>query len=418
MKHPNDYPPLRHFKHSLHMIRRNHLVYIKLSVTILISFSLLFGFLLFTDSRLYNQYKEIFAQPSELVLSNIYEKPAAYKALLSQIKNNIPNADCYGYITTNGVCDYENGRINVRSVFLPSGDIPVYTWEQLDYEENGAIYSVAPIKLLGEKQNFNLKENEVIINESWYHALINGGGSEPIRIRVHFDWQEEDSVWELEVVGIYKDTLQEGVDIDEAGFVNGFGGMYLSESLFSDMEIGNPDLATEYSVWVNTSEPESVLAYATALGFSSYGVSEAQREANTVLKVEKRNKAYIAAVIFVLLSINLYSSFSNALKDRCYEIGVKRALGASKGDIVRQFLYESLCVMLFDTLISVILVFDLIIGYKAYQTFVIGKEWTIFISSYSISSFLVCSLSLSVVFSLLFAFKSTQVEIISNLREE
>lgn len=418
MKHLNGYPPFRHFKHSLYMIRRNQLVYIKLSITILISFSLLYGFLLFTDSRLYNQYKEIFAQPSELVLSNIYEKPAAYKALLSQIKNNIPNADCYGYITTNGVCEYENGRINVRSVFLPSGDIPVYTWEQLDYEESGAIYSVAPIELLGEKQDFNLKENEVIINESWYQALVNGRGSEPIRIRVNFDWQEEDSEWELKVVGMYKDTLQEGVGIDETGFVNGFGGMYISAALFSGLDIGRADLATEYSVWVNTSEHESVLAYASALGFSSYGVSEAQREANAVLKVEKANKAYVAAVIFVLLSINLYSSFSNALKDRCYEIGVKRALGASKGDIVRQFLYESLCVMLFDTLVAVMLVFDLVIGYKAFQIFVIGKEWTIFISPYSIITFSVCSLSLSVVFSLLFAFKSTQVEIISNLREE
>lgn len=418
MKHFKDPPSLRYIKHSLHMVNRNYLVYIKLSVTVLLSFSLLFGFLMFTDSRLYNKYKEIFAQPSELVLSNIYEKPAAYQTLLSQIKNNIPNADCYGYITTNGTCEYENGRVNIRSVFLPAGDVPVYTWDQIDFEETGDLYSVAPIELLGEKQNFDLKENEVIINDSWYHALINGGSTAPMRIRVNFDWQEEDDNWDFVVVGRYRDTLQEGVDIDEMGSVNGFGGMFISAMLFSDMNIGKADLATEYSVWVNTSEPESVLAYANALGFSSYGVSEAQQNANAIMKVEKGNKAYVTAVILVLLSINLYSSFSNALKERRYEIGVKRALGASEGDIIRQFLYEGLCVMLFDTLLSIILVIDLIIGYKVYQTFVIGKEWTLFVSFYSVMLFLICSLSLSAVFSLLFAFQSTQVEIISNLRKE
>jgi ABC-type antimicrobial peptide transport system permease subunit len=106
------------------------------------------------------------------------------------------------------------------------------------------------------------------------------------------------------------------------------------------------------------------------------------------------------------------------LQERRYEIGVKRALGAGKMHIVRQFLYESLCVLLFDTLLSATLVIDLMVGYKSYQAFVLEKEWIIFISPYSVIMFLVCSLSLSVVFSLIFAFQSMQVEIISNLREE
>jgi len=107
--------PLRYLRHSLLMIQRNRLVYTKLSVTVVLSFSLLLAFLLFTDTRLYNEYKEIFAQPREIVLSSIYGKPAAYHALLSQIKNDIAGADCYGYATIDGVCEYENGRVNAHS---------------------------------------------------------------------------------------------------------------------------------------------------------------------------------------------------------------------------------------------------------------------------------------------------------------
>lgn len=411
--------PLRYLRHSLLMIQRNRLVYAKLSVTVVLSFSLLLAFLSFTDARLYNEYKEIFAQPREIVQCNIYGKPGAYHTLLSQIKNNIAGADSYGYATLDGICDYENGRVNVRCSFLPTGDMPVYTWNQIDFKKTGGIFSAAPVRLSGEKQDFDLKGNEVIINESWYNALIAGGVRVPVRISIHFDWQDgKGSDWVLTVAGVCRDTLQENLLLDKEGSVYGWGRMYLSAGLLSRADVGEFGTSAEYSVWVNTATPEKAIAYARVLGFWTYGMSEAQQAANAILAVEKASKAYIAAVILVLLGINLYSSFSNALKERRYEIGVKRALGAGKRHIVRQFLYESLCVLLFDTLLSLTLVINLMVGYKAYQAFVLGKEWIVFISPHSVIMFLVCSLSLSIVFSLIFAFQSMQVEIISNLREE
>lgn len=418
--HKHSKQPFRNFQHSLLMIQRNRLVYSKLSVTVVLSFSLLLAFLLFTDARLYNEYKEIFAQPAEIVLSSIYGKPAAYRALLSQVKNNIADADYYGYTTIDGLSEYENGHVNIRCSFLPAGDIPVYTYNSIDFEEADGLFLVAPIKLLGEKQDFDLKGNEVIINESWYNSLIDGGAKTPLRIAVHFDWKDEKSSdWVLLVSGVCADTPQEKMLIDKSNLIYGWGRMYLSSELLSRADVGEFDsLSAEYSVWVNTSTPEKAIAYARDLDFVAYGVSEAQQAANTIIKIEKESKAYIAAVILVLLGINLYSSFSNALQERRYEIGVKRALGAGKGHIVCQFLYESLCVLLFDTLLSSTLVINLMIGYKAFLAFFAGEEWTIYMSFYSVIMFLVCSLSLSMVFSLIFAFQSTQVEIISNLREE
>ena len=410
--------PFRHFKHALLMIRRNRIVYAKLSVTVVLSFSLLLAFLSFTDARLYNEYKEVFAQPKQIVLCDIYGKPASYNALLSRI-NNMNSTDSYGYVTLDGICEYENGEVNASCTFLPNGDMSVYRWNRIIVEKASDIYSAAPVSLIGEKQNFDLKENEIIINESWYNSLIDGGAQFPLQIPVHLTWQDgKGSDWIMTVVGICSDTEQEKLQLNKAGNVYGWGKIYLSARLLSRDDVGEFDDIAQYSIWVNTPDPKKAIAYARALEFVAYGVFEAQQEANTILAVEKSNKAYIAAVMLVLLSINLYSSFSNALQERRYEIGVKRALGAEKRHIVRQFLYESLCVLLFDTLISAAFVIDIMIGYKAYQAFVLEDEWIAYISHYSIAMFLVCSLSLSMVFSLIFAFQSTQVEIISNLREE
>ena len=409
--------PLRHIRHSLTMVRRNIRVYMKLSVTVVISFSLLLGFLVFTDAQLYNKYKELFAQPREVVLCYNHGTPAAYHALLAQIERDIPDADSYGYVAIDGISEYENGKVNAMCSFLPAGGVPVYTWGALDLGHD--LYYPNPVRLIGEKQGFDVKGNEVIINESWYKALTEEGATEAVRIPIHFNWQDGKSVdWELSVIGVCEDTAQDVVRTDKTGFEMNYGHVYLSAELLSRADAGEFSAVEEYWVWANTTAPEKVISYARALEFVPYSVVEAQDAANTVLKIEKTSKAYIAAIILVLLSINLYSSFSNALQERRYEIGVKRAIGASKMHIVRQFLYESLCVLLFDTVLATALVFDIMIGYKTYQAFVLGKEWIIYASSYSVMMFLVCSLSLSVVFSLIFAFRSMQVEIISNLRNE
>jgi len=401
------------------MIQRNLPVYCRLSVTVVISFSLLFAFLLYSDTKLYNKYKEIFSQSPHIVLCNIYGKPTAYRTFIHQIKKNVPDADYYGTITLDGACQYENGSINVRGTFLPFGNLPVYSWNFINLEDNGGLFSVRPIQMLGEKQDFNLSGHEVIINQSWYEAIIKGGAQQPIKIPVKFGWDDEkSSYWEVTVIGVCSDSEQEILKVDNDNSVGGWVKMYLSEELLSQSDVGQFYSSAEYSVWINSVSPEKPIAFARALGFSAYGVSEAQQSANKVIKIEKTFEALAAAFILILLSINLYSSFSNALHERCFEIGVKRALGAGKGHIVRQFLYESLSVLLFDSLLSVSLTIDLFVVYKVYQTFIKNEEWIIYLSPYSLSIFLICCLSLSTVFSLIFAFQSTQVEIISNLREE
>ena len=56
-------------RHACKMLRRNFRGYGLLSVTIVLSFSILLGYLCFVDAALYNRYKELFAAPEQVVIA-------------------------------------------------------------------------------------------------------------------------------------------------------------------------------------------------------------------------------------------------------------------------------------------------------------------------------------------------------------
>jgi ABC-type antimicrobial peptide transport system permease subunit len=66
----------------------------------------------------------------------------------------------------------------------------------------------------------------------------------------------------------------------------------------------------------------------------------------------------------------------------------------------------------------VALVADLAIIYKFFMERTEWKDYIIYFSPYSIAMFAVCAVTLTVVFSLIFAYKSTQVQIVDYLKAE
>ena len=72
-------------RHAVTMVGRTLKSYALLSVTIVLSFSLLLGYLVFTDSTLYNRYKEEFSANREMIyVSDIYLENAKLEALLNK----------------------------------------------------------------------------------------------------------------------------------------------------------------------------------------------------------------------------------------------------------------------------------------------------------------------------------------------
>ena len=403
--------------HAAKMLWRNKSSYAMLSVTIVLSFSLLLGYLSFMDSDLYDRYKIIFSARKDVVMAYTWDKnPVDHLALATKVRKADENAQMYQFFdVSTRLTQY--GQVNARLIFLPQGNRPVF--EVLLSGDEYSIYQLSrQVWPIMGKTDFDLKDNEAIINESFFRA-ISPDGTLPVQIVVPIRWDDGTTSYiPLEVVGVSADTTDCRLGFSKLGDYAGQVEIYLSQSLMGERTAADLDGAVRRVTWISTSKPSEIALHAQQLGMITHSVADAQEESLISIRAQKATKGIVAIVLLLLLGINLYSSFSNALERRKYEIGVKRAIGASGGSIMGQFLLESMMIMLVNIAVSIIIVLDVLVGYKLYVKIVENMTWTVNISIHTILMFLVCSLSLTTAFSLLFAYKSTKVEIVQYLKAE
>lgn len=408
-----------HLRHAMKMVSRNRKTYVKMSVTVVLAFTILLAYMALTDASLYNSYARVLSLPRQVVQS--YSSDAALvSTFMTQVKKNDPDAKCYSYfITATEMTAYEQ-TINADCCFIPDGIETLYSIDNpstYDGNMKDQTSCAVPIKLIGEKQDFLLEKGQAIVNEGFYQSLLAGGAEEPVSVPVTFHWDDGSySIWDVEVVGVCEDSIaNEFFYIPEDDFLFGYVSIYLSQSQIEE------DKSLPFSThvaFVSSESPEEVMNISRALGLVTQGIAEAQTTAKSELQSSIQSKALTACVMLALLAICLYSSLSNVLETRNFEIGVKRAIGASSFSIVRQFLYELLLVLGFDIILSAALVADLLVVYKLVQKAVYNITWIAYISPYSIAIYAISTLSLTVTFSLIFAYRSTRVEIVQYLKAE
>ncbi len=432
---------MKQFRHACQMVWRNRKSYTLLSVTVVLTFSFLLGYLLYTDSALYNEHKDALSMDRSVVSFNgpgwsdsrmdiVLEKTQAAGAVEHYSMLAI-NTDPYYYPGTNG-----QDKISYYPTYC---FLPASVWGL--YFNAGGVYGLKPLEIQwldGESRNaVALGKDEVIMDRRIFRFLGLDKAEEPVyelRLRVdgsyvrNEDIQEGQSVaFTMKVVGIFDQPNRNATQND--GTV--LGNIYLSMSLIDQipMEILTRRMV-EWNEYYYTDVPEVATAVAESLtthSASDYinisSVYKVQDAAIKAINNANRNKAIIAAALFVILGISLYSCFVNALKDRKFEIGVKRAIGASGWSIIRQFLYEGLVVMGTDILLSVALITDVAIIYKYVLSRIPAMverydEFIIYLSPWSAGMFALCALGLTIGFSLIFAWQSTQVQIVDHLKAE
>ena len=405
--------------HAAKMLWRNRSSYAMLSVTIVLSFSLLLGYLAFTDSDLYDRYKVIFSSCRDVVMAYSWDKnPVDHLALAAKVKKADESAQMYQYFNVHTrLTQYK--LVNARLFFIPQGNRPVYELLWGSDKKYGTMYNISRQVLpIQGKTDFDLAENEAIINESFFHA-ISPDGTLPVQVVVPVQWKDgTTSYFQLDVVGVCEDAPDCDLRFNENGVPTGQVEIYLSQALMGEHTAADFQATPRRITWISTEKPSEIALHAQQLGLVVHSVADAQDEALINIRAQKATKGVIAIVLLLLLGINLYSSFSNALERRKYEIGVKRAIGASGGSIMSQFLMESMLIMLVNIVASILIVVEVLVGYKLYVRLLEGAQWIASISIHSILMFLVCSVSLTVAFSLLFAYKSTKVEIVQYLKAE
>ena len=424
-------------RHAVLMVGRKFKNYGLLSVTVVISFSLLLGYLLYTDSVIYNENKELFSYRREDISVYLNADLDALHLLQDNL-DAIPETAYYvqyeyvigsssGSFTLDIYGDPQHPK-EISSLGITAKLLPDHSWPQGTHDLDRKVQIVW---LDGQEHwDFTLEANQVILSEATYRIFGMEDEADPV---FHLNVLYGQKI-PLEVVGYVKDGTYEewlaACHMDKMG-ENIRVSMILSTKFPQYAQWENKELWADarsprligLKLKICSKRPEDVATLLESFGYSYLAIYQYQDQVLDGIRTEKQTKAIISCALLVLLGINLYSCFSNALADRRYEIGVKRALGASGWSIVRQFLYESLIVMVANTLVSVSLVADLAAIYKymvehtpmedgSYQEFIL------YISPYSVAMFGVCAITLTVVFSLIFAFQATRVEIIKHLKAE
>ncbi len=418
----------RIFRHSITMVKRTKRSYLSLSVTIVLSFSLLLGYLLLIDSEIYNKYKHIFQiNRGYIKITEGLGTAAGFDTLLekaSEMENTCFYTvhHCFPFMSDGQFVTDTEQNLSARQIRV--NFLSGYVWEYYYFFDEP--YS---IQWLDNKEHeyVDLKQGEAILDIGTYYALNLDEMDEPVYT---FRFTAADSFClelSVKIVGL--------IDLNESFFAETETGMEYNDDYTplvlvsmaglteKDISILNPSC---YAVFYSES-PETLYRLAAELGFtislsdSAYRWQDSVRE---IIQTEKSTKALITCAMLLILGINLYSSFNNALNERKFEIGVKRAIGASSSAIVRQFLYESLVVMVINILLSILVVMDIGLVYRLVVQNTTGladlhyKTYTLYISPHSIGMFFTCSVTLTVVFSLIFAYKSTQVQVIDYLKAE
>lgn len=417
-------------RHAFLMVTRTIKSYGLLSVTITLTFSLLLGYLVFTDTKLYNQCKSIFAIDPNLATYNPHGL-SEHDALMSKLVEKVEAMDNTRYYIEYSlqVPQYDDlytmtdtgGKLKISYLDICSLPGNVFGIAAGDY--------LCPITWLPgqERETIRLTGNEAILSTEWFCALgLDEMEAPTYTVRLPYKNETGRNTYSFRIVGIvdnpYDDALT-GITLLDDGTDNAT--TVYQPILYVNMEYLGPENTSSQLSWgrtcvLYTSEPRELITITDNLGIdvNFRNAVEAQDKALEIIRAQKQVKFIIAAAMLLLLGINLYSSFTNALSERRFEIGVKRAIGASSFDIVRQFLYESLLVMCANTLLSVALVADLAIIYKFIMEQTEWMDYIIYFSPYSIAMFAVCAVTLTVVFSLIFAYKSTQVQIVDYLKAE
>lgn len=434
-------------RHAFQMVGRTWKSYALLSVTIVLSFSLLLGYLTFSDSTIYNEYKELFSYRRQDLQFYIYDPDVAEVQLLvdnlSAMDDTAYYLAYYFYVGSLGT-KYElqsdqtaggqslSPAPEIRALILPDHSWPEGVPSYLFEDQRQDI-----VWLDGKAHaDFTLAKDQVIVTEALYQMLQMDQQEEPV---FHLNLQYGQKI-PLQVVGYTKEYTcamweKERVEYPNVADMNLFqlllSNKFIDYAQFYNEEYYDGKPGQQYMqqviglfLQVYSETPEAVVSLIESIGGDNYDfIYERQNEALDEIRPQKQVKAIITCALLLLLGINLYSSFTNAMNDRKYEIGVKRAVGASAWSIVRQFLYESVIVMAANILLSISLVADVAVIYKYIVEHTpdengVYPDFILYISPYSAAMFGICAVSLTVVFSLIFAYKSTRVEIVQYLKAE
>lgn len=410
----------RTIRHGTLMMVRNLRSYAMLSLSVVLSFSVLLGYLVISDSTLFNQYKNVIYKPDGWTIIRDNQLSAGDLSALQALTEDAGGGS--GYI----MCQYESRFVEAEdrsySYTFSIYAIPSVVWDI--FVPHGIPENAAVSWLDGrEEAGISLGKGEILISRQAYDILFAGNTGEPV-LPVCVEMQDGGARWlDCKVAGTLDapDTFSKGLSVSDI-HTSMHITVFMSQSTIEEMAGGSaPEMTSRWAVF-NAKDPAVVVKAAEQLGMTCNSIHTLKTTALKEMQLAAQAKMIVVLLLFVLLGINLYGTFSNALERRRFEVGVKRAIGASKWDIIGQFLWESLLLMSCNILISMVVVFNGLLVYKFWwemqQGFSPYWKWTVYLNGTSVLMFAVVAAGLTLLFSVVFAVKATQVQVVDYLKAE
>lgn len=404
----------KRIEHIFLMISKNMQAYRALSITIVLSFSIFLGFITWMDTINYNHFKEIMAAPSNVVMAE-FEEPSMEKNLCRLLEQDNISYEYYMYLKVNGHQMQENTKTNFIYYGIPNSVSRVFDGSNIDnYMYPDEIHIKSGV------ESFCIEKNEAIIEESFLHLLGKTYSDLPFEYETIFE-ESEDQLYRLnlKIVGVCEDSQYGEIKINsETGDIESVvTRLYVNQKTLSEYDLSQ-NLSIERGIVITSNQPERVAAYMRSLGMIAVSAAESKSEVNQQMRNQAQMKTIVLLLLMIILGVNMFGSMANVIAKREYEIGIKRAVGATAKNIVFQFFGESMAIMLVDMLIAVLVVSILSTIAKIFIFLTQHGIWTVKINRFSILSYLVASTSIILIFSLYLAYRATKVEIVSQLKSE
>ena len=102
-----------------------------LAITIVLSFAILLGYMVFSDSMTYNNFKHVFASPSNALLVETQDGLKDLNSLISSCKKVDPGLKSYTYLDYSASFPQYGEMIRSKVYFIPDGGNPIIISEYI-----------------------------------------------------------------------------------------------------------------------------------------------------------------------------------------------------------------------------------------------------------------------------------------------
>lgn len=261
------------------------------------------------------------------------------------------------------------------------------------------------------------KLNQVILTEA--SSLIMFGTTDVIGKSIEIDFVNhttfESKLIELEVIGVIDTPEQYKSNFDESEYVT-LQFFMNNDQLEEDFFVKAKDqMSVEYHIYTTHEKLVDGYAVKNSVTLGTSLMREKLRLKNIrVTQVE--NQLYSLLAIFLVVCANVFASIKIIVNARRKEIGIQRAIGASKFQIIQQYLSEYFIFYFMCVLISVLIYFAAMFGYITYMS-KIGEYYSYYLSTYSMFTFLSITGTMILISSIIILI-SVDVKVIDSIKSE